>query len=508
MNLNWDDKEKIKNSIEDLDVISFQDVELVSSPINNKILEKPELPPQIPVIEWKNLLICGDNTKILRVLLKKFANKINLIYIDPPFATGGEFNYKIQIGEGKTSKQSKHWIRKIAYRDSWSSGLNSYLSFIYEKLLLMKELLSETGSIYIHLDWHIGHYIKVIMDEIFGIENFRNEIIWAYPAASVQTKRFYVRSFDIILFYTKSDNYTFNDNPNIYMEYSDRVKTALKEDDKGLYYHRGGSHNGKKLSQKVYVKNKGVFPRDVWNDIPYVRANTKEYQGFSTQKPERLLKRIILASSTENDLIADFFCGSGTTLAVAEKLGRRWIGCDITKQAINICKKRLLDICNSNDLYNWKNKYSKNVRPFKILEIKTQEKQFIFPIEFLSKNSEIKENSEFFQAPNLKINIKKQDMKVAISLKDYTIPYVNSISEKIRENILNWADWIDSWSIDFNYNGKIFNNMWVSYRTPKKRELSLIALFNYDKPGDYQILVKVIDVLGIETIQNYDLRII
>ncbi len=146
------------------------------------------------------------------------------------------------------------------------------------------------------------------------------KIIWAYPAASAKTRRFFIRSYDTILFYTKSDDFVFNDDPNIYMEYSNRVKNALKRDEHGIFYYRGGSHNGKKLSRKVYVKQERIFPRDVWNDIPYIRANIKEYQGFSTQKPERLLKRIILASINEGDLLADFFCGSGTTLSVAENL--------------------------------------------------------------------------------------------------------------------------------------------------------------------------------------------
>ncbi|GAH80506.1 unnamed protein product, partial [marine sediment metagenome] len=149
---------------------------------------------------------------------------------------------------------------------------------------------------------------------------------------------------------TKSDDYIFNDDPKIYMEYSNRVKNNLKKDDIGTYYYRGGSHNGKRLSRKVYIQENGIFPRDLWNDVPYIRANTLEYQGFSTQKPERLLKRIILASSNETDIVADFFCGSGTTLAVAEKLGRRWIGSDLAKHAINISRKRILDIYNSNDL--------------------------------------------------------------------------------------------------------------------------------------------------------------
>ena len=292
--------------------------------------------------ERENLLIWGDNELILHSLLEDFKEKIRLIYIDPPFATGGDFNFKILIGEKNNS------INDLAYDDKWNNSLDYYLNFMYIRLVLMKELLAENGSIYLHVDWHMSHYIKLMMDEIFGIENFRNEIIWAYPAASVRTRRFYIRSFDVILFYTKSDEYIFNDDPNIYMEYSNRVKNALKNDDKGTFYYRGGSHNGKKLSRKVYVTQEGIFPRDVWNDIPYIRANTLEYQGFSTQKPERLLKRIILASTNAEDIVADFFCGSGTTLAVAEKLGRKWIGSDITAQAIHITRKRLLDIANSN----------------------------------------------------------------------------------------------------------------------------------------------------------------
>ncbi|MFX0027663.1 MAG: site-specific DNA-methyltransferase, partial [Candidatus Hermodarchaeota archaeon] len=284
---------------------------------------------------WQNLLLWGENEAILNILLPDFENRVSLIYIDPPFATGGDYSLKIQIGE------RDNYIEKIAYKDKWEKGLDSYLTFLYNRLVKMRRLLAPNGSIYVHLDWHISHYIKLMMDEIFGINNFRNEIIWAYPAASVKTRRFYIRSYDTILFYSKSEDYVFNNDPNIYMEYSNRVKDALKKDEKGIFYYRGGSHNGKKLSRKVYLDQEGIFPRDVWNDIPYIRANTPEYQGFSTQKPERLLRRIILASTSENDIVADFFCGSGTTLAVAEKLGRFWIGCDINKHAIHMSRKRI-----------------------------------------------------------------------------------------------------------------------------------------------------------------------
>lgn len=333
---------------------------------------------------WQNILFWGENRAIINSLLDTLENKISLIYIDPPFATGGDFNLKIQIGEnGK-------YIDDIAYKDKWKEGLDSYLTFLYERLVKMKRLLAHNGSIYVHLDWHISHYVKLILDEIFGIENFRNEIIWAYPAASVKTRNFFIRSYDTILFYSKSDDYVFNDDPNIYMEYSNRVKNALKRDEQGTFYYRGGSHNGKKLSRKVYVVQEGIFPRDVWNDIPYIRANTSEYQGFSTQKPERLLKRVILASTYEKDIVADFFCGSGTTLAVAEKLGRRWVGCDINKFAVHMSRKRILNISNSNDILNWKKKYNKTSHSFKILSLEKENEPQMISKEFLRKKLKMK----------------------------------------------------------------------------------------------------------------------
>ena len=452
--------------------------------------------------ERENLLIWGDNELILHSLLEDFKEKIRLIYIDPPFATGGDFNFKILIGEKNNS------INDLAYDDKWNNRLDYYLNFMYNRLILMKELLAENGSIYLHVDWHMSHYIKLMMDEIFGIENFRNEIIWAYPAASVRTRRFYIRSFDVILFYAKSDEYIFNDDPNIYMEYSNRVKNALKNDDKGTFYYRGGSHNGKKLSRKVYVTQEGIFPRDVWNDIPYIRANTLEYQGFSTQKPERLLKRIILASTNAEDIVADFFCGSGTTLAVAEKLGRKWIGSDITAQAIHITRKRLLDIANSNDIFNWNLKYGEDVNPFNILSLENEMKKKIIPRNFLSKEVKEEEDYEISENAYFDATIEKINNQAIIELKDYIIPYINLISNTFKNKIEKWTDWIDYWAIDFNNDNDTFHNMWVSYRTPKSRELKLIAdPFHYDKKGIYEILIKVINILGFENIQNYKIEI-
>ena len=491
-------------------------VEIIDSPKNNKVKNEENfenksvnklLSSTKNSKNWINLLIWGDNFSAMRSLLKDFAQKINLIYIDPPFATGGDFNLKIHIGEDNRIKKSTYLNQK-AYSDTWREGLDTYLNFMYERLILMRELLDNNGSIYVHLDWHVSHYLKIIMDEIFGTENFRNEIIWAYPAASVKTRNFFIRSYDTILFYTKSGEYVFNDDPNIYMEYSNRVKNALKRDQKGVYYYRGGSHNGKKLSRKVYVRHDGIFPRDVWNDIPYIRANTIEYQGFSTQKPELLLKRIILASSKENDIVADFFCGSGTTLVVAEKLKRKWIGCDFAKQAIHMARKRLLDIYNSNDVINRKNKYKKNCDPFKILYLNPSKIKNVISGEFLTKIKKDSDNNGDIENPKFNINIDFQHNKAKIELKNYDIPYLNLIAENIKKQVMNWTDWIDYWSIDFDYHKNIFNNMWVSYRTPKKRELQLNSeSYLYTDSGTHYIQVKVIDILGTETIQTYKIDI-
>ena len=511
--LYWEKKDKshIQESNYSQNAHRLQTVELIENPIISSIASDIGISKNKPSRNqeqkkssnnWKNLLIWGENKNIIKSLNPKFSNKINLIYIDPPYATGGNFESKTFIGESNTFEKKK------AYSDIWDGGIDEYIDFLYDRLLLMKNLLSENGSIYVHLDWHVSHYIKVILDEIFGNENFRNEIVWGYPAASARTRRFFIRSFDSILFYTKSSEYTFNDDPGIYMEYSDRVKFALKEDDKGMFYYRGGSHNGKKLSQKVYVTNKGIFPRDVWTDIPYIRANTLEYQAFSTQKPERLLKSIILASSNKNDIVADFFCGTGTSLAVAEKLGRRWIGSDIAKQAIHISRKRILDVWNSKDLKDWNKKYEKRSQPFKIMKNNEYTQAINAHKDFLVENIQKKDNISLIQDTKFVVNISKKDSKITVELVDYIIPNLMLIKDKIKNRIKKFSDWIDSWAIDFNYQKHSFATAWISYRTLKNRKLNLTSIpYNYEEKGKYKISIRVNDILGIETIQDYGINI-
>jgi adenine specific DNA methylase Mod len=495
--LKWKAKGEIdKNAGNIEDSKRFQTIEILEPCIVQDSLHK-----QLKVARRKNnLLILGDNKITMKNLLEEYSNKIDLIYIDPPFATGGNFPLKINIGE------DGEYEEVTSYSDTWKGGIDEYLNFLYERILLMKELLSESGSIYIHLDWHVVHYIKLLMDELFGIENFRNEIIWMYPAASARTRNFFIRSYDAILFYTKSNDYIFNDDPNIYMEYSNRVKNALKEDDKGKFYYRGGSHNGKKLSRKVYIKQDGIFPRDIWNDIPYVRANTVEYQAFATQKPERLLKRIILASTKKNQLVADFFCGSGTTLTAAEKLGRRWIGCDSNSHAINICRKRIQDVEKSYDLISWKREYNIAPTPFEILKIDDDKNNYEHENNTLVKNPLIA-----FQKgnPSFKFKLKYEKNTILVALTDYFIPFIDDIDPNLKKKVNTFLDWIDYWSIDFNYNNKIFKPDWWSFRTPKNKSLqseSKPYLIKGSHSDIFRIAIKVIDILGIDTLQIYEIN--
>jgi len=451
-------------------------------------------------IKWINKLFLGDNKSILNYLLKDYKKKIDLIYFDPPFFTNSNYYHKIFIGNHKKS------IKSLAYQDRWSKGLDSYLNFLYERILLMKKLLSFRGSIYVHLDYHVSHYIKIIMDEIFGTENFRNEIIWHYPAASARTKRFYVRSYDSILFYTKSDDYIFNDNPHLYIEYSKRVKDALKRDEKGVYYHRGGSHDGVKLSQKVYVEKRGVFPpRDVWTNIPYIRANTSEYQGFSTQKPERLLKRIILASSKKDSIVADFFIGSGTTVAVAEKLGRKWIGSDLNWHSIHTTRKRLLDIDQSNDLYNWEDTYNKGAKPFEIYCFKKNKIDNEALNEFISESNN-NNHSSSSKKQKLDVNLIRTEDKIRINIVDYHNPYENYISKKLSKKINDWQDWIDYIAVNYIHNSEILTPIWCNFRTPKNRDIILDLELQGNLIPTNLLTLQVVDILGFETLKKIEIN--
>jgi DNA modification methylase len=284
---------------------------------------------------WQNLLFHGDNKDILAALLESgFRGKVDLIYIDPPFKSGADYVRKVELRGlkklGRIKEDEASILQQTMYFDIWNN--DSYLQFIYERLLLMKELLSDTGSIYVHLDWHVGHYIKLLMDEVFGEKNFRNEIVWCYTGPSRQTNDF-PDKHEIILRFSKSEQYCFNAE-SIRVPYK---KSALATGTTTLT----GRADDERLKE---LDKRGKLPEDWWADLATIGYKHGEILGFETQKPEALLDRIIRASSTPGDLVLDCFIGSGTTTRVAQKLGRRWIGCDINKRCIDLTSRELQKI--------------------------------------------------------------------------------------------------------------------------------------------------------------------
>lgn len=295
--------------------------------------------------EWMNRLIYGDNLLAMQALLAGDAQtglpslrgKVDLIYIDPPFDSKADYRTNITLPNG-TVQQKPTVLEQFGYVDLWEEGTISYLKYIYPRLSLMKELLSERGSIYIHIDWHVSHYVKILLDDIFGKENFRNEIIWYYSTLGRPKDRFALKH-DNIFYYGKSINTFFNEK-DAKIPYSQQyIDSHFRDrDDKGKQC-RKRFDAGK---WRIYYPDEGMIPNDVW-EIPYENSMSKERVNYATQKPIALLERIIKSSSLEGDLVCDFFGGSGTTAAVAERLGRRWITCDIGKPASLVMRKRFID---------------------------------------------------------------------------------------------------------------------------------------------------------------------
>jgi len=295
--------------------------------------------------EWINRMIYGDNLLAMQALLvgdpltgmPSMRGKIDLIYIDPPFDSKADYRTKIHLPKIDI-EQKPTVIEQFAYSDTWKNGTSSYLEMMIPRLILMRELLSEQGSIYVHTDWHVGHYVKIIVDDIFGKENFRNEIVWKYTKFEMRAMKKFTINSDRLLWYSKSSKYVYNPQT----EKLDKPKKLLK---KGWDKKLGSIQNIKNEEGKVqYIFMEDQKVDDVWN-ISYIGAPSRERTGFATQKPETLLKRIIEAASNPGSLVADFFAGSGTTGAVAEKLKekRRWIMADLGKPACMIMRKRLVD---------------------------------------------------------------------------------------------------------------------------------------------------------------------
>jgi len=296
---------------------------------------------------WQNLLFHGDNKDVLATLLELgFRGKIDLIYIDPPFKSGADYVRKIELrglkNLGRIDEDSASILQQTMYFDIWNN--DTYLQFMYERLMLLKELLADTGSIYVHLDWHVGHYIKLLMDEVFGQDNFRNEIVWNKGFRGTESKNIYQHAHDIILWYSNGKNYIWNPIGQPYRDEDMRRYNKIDEEGRRYALIKRKRTDGTIYYGKTYPKKEGKRIDDVISHVAVMASTSEERTGFQTQKPEELLEIFIRASSNPSNIVLDCFIGSGTTAAVAQKLGRRWIGCDINKGAIQLTSKRLQGI--------------------------------------------------------------------------------------------------------------------------------------------------------------------
>jgi len=289
------------------------------------------------------MLIWGDNKLVMASLLRDFKGMIDLIYIDPPFDVGADFTMSLPIGDDDdTLDKDQSTLEMVAYHDMWGRGTDSYIQSLYERLLLLNVLLSEKGAIYVHCDYRVSSYLRLILDEIFDSENFRNEIIWYFENGGGRSQAWFNRKHNTLFYYSKSNSPTFNWKEAGIQRNIDEGTFGgyFKNDKDGRRYQEVRANN---KIYKYYIDDKKNAD-DVWNINIISQRDLTERLGYPTQKPEALLERIIKASSNEGDLVADFFCGSGTTGAVAEKLGRRWIMADLGRFAIHTSRKRLIGV--------------------------------------------------------------------------------------------------------------------------------------------------------------------
>lgn len=426
-------------------VLPFQTIEHIDEPRSNRIEKgKDQLtffdPFGRQIKGWTNKLIWGDNKLILSSLkngpMRREIEKqggLKLIYIDPPFDVGADFSMDIQIGDESFTKKPSV-IEEVAYRDTWGKGTDSFITMIYERLKIMHGLLADDGSIYVHCDYRVNALLRLVLSEVFGEDNFRNEIVWQRTKAHNIATKGYGRSHDTILFYTKSNDFIFNE---VFVDFDEKQLSRYSKDKDGRLYttkvlvftsrnatrqfewrgtipppNQSWGADKEQLEKwweegriicrkdgrpridglKVYLdETKGKRLITTWTDIDRVGNTAKERIDYPTQKPEALLERIMNVSSKEGDLVADLFCGSGTTLAVAEKLGRKWLGSDLGRFAIHTSRKRLIQVQRE------MKKEGKNFRAFEILNLGRYEREHYINVDVDMREQEkqqILENKE------------------------------------------------------------------------------------------------------------------
>ena len=625
--------------------LPFQTVETVNESAQERQRSLFSIEPD--QTEWRNRLIWGDNKYVLAALVEQFASQVRLIYVDPPFATGQDFSFRATIESADFVREASV-IEQKAYRDTWGRGVDSFLHMLYERFAIMHELLTEDGTIYVHMGWEVAPYVRVMLDEIFGRDQFVNQLIWRRQTAHSdigQGSKHMGPIHDVILLYSKGSDYQWNMQ---YQPYSEEYVEAFYkyvDPDTGRRYRLsditgpGGAAKGnpqyeflgvtrywrfkKERMEEMYQQGRivqtkpgtvpaqkryldempGVPLQDLWLDINTVQPQALERLGYDTQKPEALLDRIIRLSSNPCDIVADFFAGSGTTIAVAEKLGRRWLACDLSRFAIHTTRKRLLDIADVKpfvvqnlgkyerqlwqaaefgesaaartsayrsfilDLYHatpvsgyaWLHglksgrmvhvgtvdapvtngdvkqivaEFRKAVGTgkdapstkgvdilgwdfaFELNEVARQdaEKAGIdlrlvrIPREVLEKRAVEQGDIHFFELAALAVGLKQSAREVTLTLEDFIIP-LDDVPADVQKAVTHWSQWIDYWAVDWDNKDDTFHNEWQAYRTRRSKDLSLTVTHKYSEPGDYTVVVKVIDILGNDTTKVLQLKV-
>lgn len=404
-----------------------------------------------------NILALGDNANFMKTLLdeKNMAGKIKLIYIDPPFFSKATYDAVIKLPPLNGEKMPP--IKHFAYDDVWQKDMEAYLTMLCKRFCMMKDLLAENGTIWVHLDWHVVHYVKVFLDEIFGEENFVNEIVWHYKSGG-SGKRHFARKHDTILVYSKSKKYYFA--PPKEKSYNRGFKP---------YRFKGVKEYKDELGWYTMVTMK-----DVWN-VDMVGRTSAERTGYATQKPEALLTRIIESASEPGDICADFFCGSGTLGAAAQKLGRRWICCDGSPLAVSGTLKRLYP-------------YEAAVTVFTAIQPEA------------CRGADAPANCAVTLATEVEEVVGSDKELLRVSLTDYHIGELpDSLDEKGREIIEKFLKeeplaLLEYWSLDLNYDGEVFRPQMIFARGKHGLELCCEKLRNAGTTSS--ICVKTVDVLG------------
>jgi DNA modification methylase len=585
--------------------LPFQTVETVNESAADR-RHTLELFGQHRPTEWRNRLIWGDKKYVLPSLLAEFAGKVNLIYIDPPFDTGADFSYTANVpnhpdrkdDDPATFTKEPSVIEHKAYRDTWGRGLDSFLQWFYETALLLHELLDKNGSIYVHLDWHCGHYAKVILDEIFGKDHFVNEIIWWYYNKFQGNVNHFACDHDVILWYKKGEKQVFFPQKEERDKPVQQIKREWNKETGRIVNVKGD--DGKVVYQEATHRTVD----DVWRISMLQPADRTQNLFYPTQKPQAILERIINASSTANDLVLDCFCGSGTTAAVAEKLKRRWITCDLGRFAIHTARKRLLSIpgvrpfivqnlgkyerqlwqreefrdktkeeerqreyvhfilklyqakplngyswlhgakagrmvhvgavdapvsvgdvaqiaaefkravgtgkdapkTNGVDLLGWDFAFEMNeVAKQQAAAANIQLRFLRIPHDAMDKRAVEQGDIHFFELAALSVEAKADKREATLKLTDFVIP-PDDVPADVQRTVKHWSQWIDYWAVDWDNQGDTFHNEWQTYRTRNEPKLDLATKHTYDAPGEYTVVVKVIDILGNDTTKTVKVK--